>query len=298
MSIPFHLITGFLGSGKTTFLMHYLDAFSNDRKIGAIQNEFSSASVDGIAIRQNKGAYQMLEINNGSVFCVCLLGSFIESLSSFIDDFKPDEIIMEASGMSDPVSIGQIFQSPKLRNKVYLHYSWTIVDSKNFDKVKTIRTALEHQIRIADTIVVNKSDLVDDMESVIKEVKKINPFASIEQTSFGLVNFDRMKRSSKFFLAKDNLHSSRPDLKSAVIKSTRLIRQEELKEFIDSVKSDFIRFKGYVNTGINSKVIVQGTFEDYNVESVEWFPGITEMVGIGSVNEVRNYTQEFENYCR
>ena len=116
MSIPLRLITGFLGSGKSTFLMNYLDAFSSSRKIAVIQNEFSSASIDGQLIRQNNGVYKMLEINNGSVFCVCLLGSFIDSLAAFIEDNNPDEIIMEASGMSDPISIGQIFQSIKLKH--------------------------------------------------------------------------------------------------------------------------------------------------------------------------------------
>ena len=123
MSIPLNLINGFLGSGKTTFLLHYLDTFAKGRKIGVIQNEFSPAGIDGELITQQGKAYQLLEVNNGSVFCVCLLGGFINSLSSFIDDYAPDEIIMEASGMSDPVSIGQIFQSPILKNKVFLGYS-------------------------------------------------------------------------------------------------------------------------------------------------------------------------------
>ena len=71
-AIPLHLINGFMGSGKTTFLMHYLDTFSEERKIGVIQNEFSPTNVDGEIIRQHNKTYQILEINNGSVFWVCL----------------------------------------------------------------------------------------------------------------------------------------------------------------------------------------------------------------------------------
>ena len=298
MSIPLHLISGFLGSGKTTFLLHYLDTFAKGRKIGVIQNEFSPAGIDGELITRQGKAYRLLEVNNGSVFCVCLLGGFINSLSSFIDDCAPDEIIMEASGMSDPVSIGQIFQSPMLKNKVFLGYSWTIVDARNFDRVKAIRSRLEHQIRIADTVVVNKSDLVgSDIETVISAVKKINPFAVVERSSFARIRFDGQKNPFVFFPSEQSTESCRPDLQSVVIKTNQIISLEKLKEFIESVKIDFIRFKGFVNIAKTEKVVVQGIFDDYTIKEVEWFAGSTELVGIGQFSENQNYTETFEKYC-
>lgn len=293
-----HLINGFLGSGKTTFLLHYLDTFARGRKIGVIQNEFSPAGIDGELITQQGKAYQLLEVNNGSVFCVCLLGGFINSLSSFIDDYAPDEIIMEASGMSDPVSVGQIFQSPMLKNKVFLGYSWTIVDAQNFHKVTAIRSRLEHQIRIADTVVVNKSDLVgSDIETLISAVKKINPFAVVEKSSFARIGFEGKKNPFVFFQSEESTESCRPDLQSVVIKTNQTISLEKLKLFIESVKIDFIRFKGFVNITKAEKVVVQGIFDDYTVTEVEWFAGSTELVGIGRFSENQNYTETFEKYC-
>jgi len=298
MSIPLNLINGFLGSGKTTFLLHYLDTFARGRKIGVIQNEFSPAGIDGELITQQGKAYQLLEVNNGSVFCVCLLGGFINSLSSFIDDCAPDEIIMEASGMSDPVSIGQIFQSPMLKNKVFLGYSWTIVDARNFDRVKAIRSRLEHQIRIADTILVNKSDLVgSDIETVISAVKKINPFAVVEKSSFARIAFEGKKNPFVFFPSEESTESCRPDLQSVVIKTNSIISFENLKEFIESMKTDFIRCKGFVNIAKDKKVVVQGIFDDYTVKEVEWFTGSTELVGIGRFSHNQNNTETFEKYC-
>ena len=298
MSIPLHLINGFLGSGKTTFLLYYLDTFARGRKIGVIQNEFSSAGTDGKLVTHQSKAYQLLEVNNGSVFCVCLLGGFINSLSSFIDDYAPDEIIMEASGMSDPVSIGQIFQSPKLKNKVFLGYSWTIVDALNFQKVKAIRPRLEHQIRIADTIVVNKTDLAGSIiDALLTEIKKINPFARVEQSSFARISFNGEKNPFMFFPAETSTESCRPDLQSVVIKTNRIISLEKLEAFIKLVKVDFIRCKGFVKTGKTEKVIVQGIFDDYSVDRIEWFAGPTELVGIGRFNASQGYTEKFEEYC-
>ncbi len=278
--------------------MHYLDTFSQGRKIAVIQNEFSSSGVDGEIIRHHKGTYRMLEINNGSVFCVCLLGSFINSLAAFIEDNSPDEIIMEASGMSDPVSIGQIFQSPNLRGKAYLGYSWTLVDAKNFDKLTSIRSRLEHQIRIADTVVINKCDLAEDKgESIIHAVKKLNPSASIACCTFGRIDFEGKKIAFRFFPAEKSNGVSRPDLQSVVIKSSRLITEDNLKEFIGSVRAGFIRCKGFVNTGKHQKVVVQGSFEDYTFDRVDWFAGATELVGIGRFSEKENFTEKFESFC-
>jgi G3E family GTPase len=297
-SIPLQLVNGFLGSGKTTFLLHYLDTFSRERKIAVIQNEFSSSGIDGEIIRHHYGTYSMMEINNGSVFCVCLLGSFIDSLAAFIQDNSPDEIIMEASGMSDPVSIGQIFQSPKLKDKVYLGYSWTIVDARNFNRIISIRSRLEHQVRIADTVIINKCDLAaNESDSVVKAVKKINPFASIISTSYAKIDFEEKKNPLKFFPAADNTDSHKPNLQSVVIKSNCTISKLNLKNFIDTVKGDFIRCKGFVNTGKNQKIMIQGSFEDYTFEEVGWFAGGTELVGIGSFSETKNYTEIFETFC-
>ena len=298
MSIPLQLVNGFLGSGKTTFLLHYLRTFGSERRIGVIQNEFSSAGIDGKLVTQQGNAYQILEINNGSVFCVCLMGGFIASLSSFIEDYAPDEIVMEASGMSDPVSIGQIFQSPLLRSKVYLGYSWTIVDAQNFQKVKAIRSRVEHQIRIADTVIVNKCDLAGkDSESVIEAITKINPLARIEQTSFALVDLNRQKRPFMFLPAEQTTESQRPDLQSVVIKTNKIITAEKLDEFIAAVKGDFIRFKGFANIENNQVVIVQGVIDNYSVTLVDWFAGPTELVGIGHLKEHQHYTSDFECFC-
>ena len=106
--IPFHIISGFLGSGKTTFLKRILEQYSGEKKIGIIQNEFAPANIDGVELRKSGKDFNLLEINNGSVFCVCLLGDFVSSLEKFVDEYHPDDIIIEASGLSDTTSISEI----------------------------------------------------------------------------------------------------------------------------------------------------------------------------------------------
>ena len=64
-----YVLTGFLGSGKTSLLLHLLDNLE-DKKIGIIQNEFGKLSIDGMLVERN--GIKMTEINRGSIFCTCL----------------------------------------------------------------------------------------------------------------------------------------------------------------------------------------------------------------------------------
>lgn len=297
-AIPLQLVTGFLGSGKTTFLKNYLEEFSGGRKIGIIQNEFSEVNIDSFELQQGNADFQILEVNNGSVFCVCLLGSFIGSLAAFIDQYQPDELILEASGMSDPLSIGQLFQSPLLKNKVYLDHVWCLVDALNFDRISTLQTRVNHQVRIADTILVNKSDLaVAKTDTVIQRIKYLNPFAAVISTSFARIDFGQRKPVMKFFPSGEKAENGRPDIESLVIKSNRPISPEKLDEFLKLIHTECIRSKGFINLTSGSKVFLQGTFDQFALQGVETFAAPTEFVVIGSFSEEQSYQKLFENLC-
>jgi G3E family GTPase len=130
--IPFYLITGFLGSGKTSYLKNLLTNQPERGKIAVVQNEFAPNSIDGQEIKRIAPGIELVEINNGSVFCACLLGNFIETLKQLINGYKPDCIYLEASGLSDPGTLMQIISDEQLQQKVYLAGSVCLVDVLNF----------------------------------------------------------------------------------------------------------------------------------------------------------------------
>lgn len=297
-AIPMQLVTGFLGSGKTTFLKNYLDEFSGSRKIGIIQNEFSEVNIDSLELQQNKSGFEILEVNNGSVFCVCLLGSFVDSLAAFIDQIQPDELILEASGMSDPLSIGQILQSPKLKHKVYLDRVWCLVDAVNFRKISGLQTRVNHQIRIADMILVNKIDLLENkVDELVQLIKKLNPFADIRLTTFARVSFEPKKPMMKFLPPGEKAENGRPDLQSQVIKSNRLISPENLDEFLKTIQEGCIRSKGYINLTSGEKVFLQGSFGLFTLQEVGKFAAPTEFIVIGSFPEELSHQKLFDKSC-
>ena len=294
MSIPLHLVTGFLGSGKTSFLNHFISRDEGKRKIAIIQNEFSPVNIDGRKLRQTSG-HEILEINNGSVFCVCLLGSFINSLSDFVDKYQPDVLIMEASGLSDPIGVGQVFQAEKLKGKVYLEHVWCLVDMLNFDRIPAVKLRLNHQLRVADTIIMNKIDLAGDkIAGIVSEVKKINPYARLLPATYGKVEFNDAKKSIRFFPEEESL--GRPDVESVVIRNNREINRERLFQFLEKLKPNCIRYKGFIKLVGGKTVLVQGVFNDYTCKEVTNFPEAGEMVLIGHFEERKNLQTMFDEY--
>ena len=297
-TIPLQLVTGFLGSGKTTFLKNYLNEFSGSRKIGIIQNEFSEVNVDSRELHQQNAKFEILEVNNGSVFCVCLLGSFIDSLAAFINQVQPDELILEASGMSDPLSIGQILQAPQLKGKVYLDRVWCMIDAVNFLKINGLQTRVNHQIRIADTILINKTDLINSSDGkLLQIVKKLNPFAELILTSYAKIDFLQKKPMMKFIPPGEQAENGRPDLQSHIIKSNRLISPENLDKFLQVIIPESIRCKGYINMTSGVKVFIQGSFDQITLQEAAPFAAPTELVVIGNFQHQQLLQNIFDKYC-
>jgi len=287
---PFFLVTGFLGSGKTTLLGNIIEKFSDSYRIGVIQNEFAPGSVDGSHLKQKDKQFEILEVNNGSVFCVCLLGSFVKSLSSFIDTHHPDMLVMEASGLSDPISIGEMLHSPDLSEKIYLSHIWSVVDASNFHNLAVKNPRIRHQVRIADTVVLNKTDRAGaGTEEMHEWIRTLNPFAIILETRWCNVPIEL--RSSPFSLAPvavrqkesfDSLErSGRPEVGSYVIKLTNKISRENLMQFLEELGPGSWRIKGFVLLKEGGALAIQSCFGETKTELMPEYDAPTELIGIG-----------------
>ena len=99
-----YLITGFLGAGKTTFLKNFIRLFEGKR-MHIIVNEYGKEGIDGQLLKELGTVLD--EINNGSIFCSCRLDKFEEVPQKALLG-KPDVIIIEASGLSNPTNVRKI----------------------------------------------------------------------------------------------------------------------------------------------------------------------------------------------
>jgi len=300
--IPFYLVSGFLGSGKTTFLKRILDKNSG-AKIAIVQNEFAPTNIDGAELRNEGFDFEILEINNGSVFCVCLLNDFIGSLSAFVDQHHPDIIFLEASGLSDPIAIAQMLDFKELKKRLFLARIWTIVDSSQFLKQTKLITRLQHQVRVADTLIINKTDLSTQaqIEAAEKEIRALNPFANIVHSKYCEIPDNELELAPKVesFAIRNkedyrNFEScKRPDIGVGILKSTRAIEDQALKQFIEHYSRKTIRMKGFAKLKDDQFVAIQSSFENIELRKIDSYKGPTEIIAMGHDFNLSEFSRKF-----
>ena len=184
--IPATVITGFLGSGKTTLIRNMLMT-ANGRRIALIINEFGDLGVDGDVLKgcgiESCTEDDIIELNNGCICCT-VADDFVPTITKLLArENPPEHIVIETSGLALPQPLVSAFNWPEIREKVTVDGVVTVVDSRavadgrfahDVAKVEAQRAedeALDHespleelfedQISCADMIVLNKSDLVD-----------------------------------------------------------------------------------------------------------------------------------------
>lgn len=279
--IPFHLITGFLGSGKTTFLKEFLNQHADTQKIAVIQNEFAEAGIDGRELQQSSWKFDLLEVNKGSVFCVCLFSDFREQLRKFIDDTQPDLVVLEATGLADPLAITELLTDDELQQRSYLAGVWCIADARNFRMVKELK-ATRNQLLIADTILLNKSDLVDEntLEQIKSELKGINPIAEIRTTSYCRLN---IRLEDKTHIPQVTGDPSGPPaaLYTIVFRSPYPVKQANLDYLLSIADEEVYRLKGYIVTENDETLMIQSVCGLTTLHPVEKQPFGTEIIAIG-----------------
>ena len=189
-----YLITGFLGAGKTTFLKRFVQLFRESR-MHIIVNEFGKEGIDGELMRDREIALD--EINNGSIFCSCRLDKFEEVLQKTLAQ-SPDVIIVEASGLSDPINVKKILnQTDKFPDVLYMGCI-CLVDAKQFLKVYETASVVKKQLNVSDLVLLNKTDLVakEQILKVWKTLANQRPDLQIYETSFGQIQrewFEKMQ---------------------------------------------------------------------------------------------------------
>ncbi|KPL85210.1 CobW family GTP-binding protein [Herpetosiphon geysericola] len=188
--IPMMILTGFLGAGKTTVLNRLLTA-QHGLKIAVLVNDFGAINIDAQLV-VGVEANEIVNLANGCICCTIredLLSTTLELLER---PDRPEYIIVEASGVSDPVSVALTFRLPALRSLINLAAIVAVVDAERIQEQRQQIVQVGDQIAAADIVVVNKIDLVDptQQQRVINWIQAIVPRARILTAEYGGVPID------------------------------------------------------------------------------------------------------------
>ena len=159
--IPFTVIGGFLGAGKTTLLNHWL-RHAAGRRLAVLVNDFGAINIDAALIEANSG--DTIALTNGCVCCQIGDDLSLALLRILESDRRFDGVVVEASGVSDPWRIAQLGRAdPRLSlDAVIVLVDASAATANSRDPL--LADTLERQVKAADLIVINKSDLVDESE--------------------------------------------------------------------------------------------------------------------------------------
>ena len=189
--IPVSILTGFLGAGKTT-LLNYILKQQRKYKFAVIINEVGKIGVDGQLVETQKE--EVVEMSNGCLCCT-VRKDLVKGVQNLLKKGGFDYLLIETTGIAEPGPIAQTFLNiPQLQQLVRMDSIITVVDSEQILKqLKETETARE-QITMADFLLLNKTDLVDEgaLAKVEEEIRTLNAQATIFRTSQSQANLSEL----------------------------------------------------------------------------------------------------------
>ncbi|WP_373478405.1 GTP-binding protein [Geminocystis sp.] len=166
--LPVTIITGFLGSGKTTLLNHILQN-QQGIKTAVLVNEFGEIGIDNDLIISADET--MVELSNGCICCT-INNDLVDAIYNVLErEEKVDYLVVETTGIADPLPVALTFLGTELRDLTRLDSIVTLVDCENFSLDLFNSEAACNQIAYGDIILLNKTDLVDEADVDLLEVR-------------------------------------------------------------------------------------------------------------------------------
>lgn len=245
--IPTILLTGFLGSGKTTLLNRLIDHYRSRRTV-LLVNEFGQVNID--ATRLVPGGYELVELNKGSLFCICVRTDFIDEVERISRELQPDLLLIEATGLADTSEMEKMLSLPNLRSRISLEACLCIVDATSFFKIFSFLRAPQSQVQNADVILLNKVDkaTAQELAATRQALASLQPQAPIIETVFCNMPLDALaglRHPTR--PTTGELGEGRPDpVHSITLLADGSMITADWQQFVRLFKETALRVKGYV----------------------------------------------------
>ncbi|WP_433742670.1 CobW family GTP-binding protein [Falsibacillus pallidus] len=249
--IKVYVLAGFLGSGKTTLLRNFIKYEKDHGRTPAVlMNELGSVSIDTGAVEEGTPIAELLD----GCICCTIQEKLEAQLQDLLYRYQFDSLIIETTGAAHPVEVVDSIMSPLFAHQFEFEGIITTVDAlrwKNRNELSPqVLHLLREQIRNARLVLLNKIDLVSEMESgtFVYEIQGLNTEAPVVLTKHSAFDFDLLSK-----MAKTEIKAHEPSpigekfkLQSFVYTFTGAIQLESFENWLRSLPDTIYRLKGYV----------------------------------------------------
>lgn len=235
------VLTGFLGAGKTTLLSQLLSR-PHGLRIGLILNELGQAGID------EGPRTSFVELTEG---CVCCLRNpdLLNALEEMHARGDVDRVIIETTGLADPLSLTWTLARPELAGKARLDAVITVVDALNH--AKAAREEWEAQVRCADVVVLSKADLAteEELAAAAAAVRAIRPSARIVRSDSELpheIFLDSLGDEAHALSLEARETAQHSDFGTVSLGGKARYRADDLEDWLEALPAPIFRAKGIV----------------------------------------------------
>jgi len=257
--IKVDVISGFLGSGKTTLVKKLLQVYQKE-KVVLIENEFGDIGIDGDLMERE--GFEVFEISSGCICCI-MQKDFVDMLARIIKEFHPQRIIIEPTGISILSEIIDILRKPEFAALLQINSLVTVVDSVNYlRQCDVFGEFFEDQITNASVLTLSKSQLVA-IETVamiktsLREFNQDGEIISKPWDSLGPREFENLLDGQADLDLSDILHTDyKPcrenEFEALALKTSRAFSYEELERCLSLLSQpqygQVLRGKGFLKS--------------------------------------------------
>ncbi|WP_209122201.1 GTP-binding protein [Alkalihalobacillus sp. BA299] len=245
-----YILSGFLGSGKTTLLKSLLKHEKEaGRNVGVVMNEIGKVSIDSSAISNDLPLKELLD---GCVCCT-IIDQFEEQLGKLLEENLLDAIYIETTGAAHPLEVFDACLSPSIAPKIKMKGIITIIDLSLWNNrhhlEPTVKELIVEQIRHADLLLLNKSDLTNESShsSILYSIQALNNRALAILTTNADINpsvitgISLNAKEEKSTVTIDKLA-----LQTYVYMFKCPISHERFEQFITALPNSIYRIKGFI----------------------------------------------------